>query len=1346
MEPPGLTERVVTVIDAATGASADVRLDPSSTLGDALSGLVRVTGAASHAVTRAGEPVDPRQPAAHLRDGDVLVLGAAPVSSEDSVLTLAVTAGPDAGRLVALPPGRHVLGREGSCFASRDAKVSRRHAELIVGADGSVAVVDLDSSNGTLLAEPLPPAVPVPWPTGVELRLGRTRLVHGRRAESASTATGPDGTTLVHRPPRLRARPEPTAIEWPAPPQPTSVGRLPLLASLAPLLAGVVLAVVMHRWEFLAFALMSPLVVLGQAFADRWSARRTDRRAQRDYAAAVDATEQLLAETLADEVARRHRDAPDLATLVSAAIDRTSTLWHRSGDEDALTLRLGLGALPASTLRSQDGTACTLHNVPISIDLLSDGVVGICGGEATALARSLLVQAATLSGPADLRITVLAPGRAGQWAWARWLPHARMALTTAQVAERLDELANGDGARRHLVVADNVSDPAIAARAATLPQTSVLWVGHSPAALPASCAALVTMTDEAGALVALQTAAQSVEGVRPDLIPLDVAERVARALAPLRDGVTAATLPRLVSWSSLYDLPTEVETAKLALQRRWASGPTTSVCLGTTAAGPFVVDLQTDGPHLLVAGTTGAGKSELLQTLVASLVAGNSPEDLNLLLIDFKGGAAFGACGDLPHTVGVVTDLDAAATSRAIESLTAELRRRERVLATHEVADLDSWRLRGWHRDPAAEPMPRLVIVVDEFATLAEELPDFVGGLVGIAQRGRSLGIHLVLATQRPEGAVSADIRANTRLRICLAVARENESRDVIDSPQAVAISRSTPGRALVRIGASELVEVQTARVAGPTAPPRDKRGSVTLVPLLDWHSRESSPVPAGSRSELDVLVEAAKAAADHLGAQVAAPPWLPSLPGEVRLSALPGFGDDVAFGLVDLPDRQMQPALTLPCDSSEPWLVVGGARSGRSTAAVTIATALAAARSPDQLHMWAIDGGHALGELAQLPHTGAVVDVRDADRVDRLLSFLTAEVERRRTAPVGEDVDLALVVDGWDSLVAATGDADAGRCQELLLRLLAHGPGAGLRIVVTSDRSGLTGRVAAAVAHRLCLRLPDPTDFSLLGLPARRVPSAMPPGRGIRASDLAVVQIAQVDDDARGRAVAWPAPSRRARRFDPLPNHVPLHSLGTARSGVIVGLGGDELSPVVVDPDVSGGAFLVAGPSGSGRSTALVSIAAQLHGRPVVAVCSRRGPLRQRRDLALVADPGDADEVRTALAAVAEGATLLVDDVDLIDDAVVLDGIETAVRNARDGGGFVVLAGTTESMSAAFRGPIAQARRTRSGLLLRPEGPHDGELLGVRLRRRAGAADPPGRGVLAVQGRLVPVQVPDPT
>src|SRR5664280_369790 len=212
-----------------------------------------------------------------------------------------------------------------------------------------------------------------------------------------------------------------------------------------------------------------------------------------------------------------------------------------------------------------------------------------------------------------------------------------------------------------------------------------------------------------------------------------------------------------------------------------------------------MVDLAADGPHMLVAGTTGSGKSELLRSMVASLVAGNRPDQLSLLLIDYKGGAAFGPCVALPHTVGVVTDLDAAETERALTSLHAELRRRERLLRAAGVTDSDAYRRAVPERDLAT--LPRLVIIVDEFATLSKELPDLVDGLVGVAQRGRSLGVHLVLATQRPEGVVRADIRANTNLRVCLAVTRAAESLDVLETPAAATIPRGIPGRAFLRAG-----------------------------------------------------------------------------------------------------------------------------------------------------------------------------------------------------------------------------------------------------------------------------------------------------------------------------------------------------------------------------------------------------------------------------------------------------------------------------------------------------------------------------------------------------------------
>src|SRR6202012_5647214 len=233
-------------------------------------------------------------------------------------------------------------------------------------------------------------------------------------------------------------------------------------------------------------------------------------------------------------------------------------------------------------------------------------------------------------------------------------------------------------------------------------------------------------------------------------------------------------------------------------------------------------DLRRDGPHGLIAGTTGSGKSELLQTLVASLAVANRPEAMTFGLVDYKGGSAFKDCVQLPHTVGMVTDLDAHLVERALVSLSAELTRREHTLAAADAKDIEDYTLKqeragqpSQPRPSRLEPLPRLLIVIDEFASMVRDLPDFVTGLVNIAQRGRSLGIHLILATQRPTGAVSADIRANTNLRIALRVTDASESADVIEAPEAAHISPSPPGRGYVRLGHASLVPFQAGRVGG---------------------------------------------------------------------------------------------------------------------------------------------------------------------------------------------------------------------------------------------------------------------------------------------------------------------------------------------------------------------------------------------------------------------------------------------------------------------------------------------------------------------------------------------------
>ncbi len=204
--------------------------------------------------------------------------------------------------------------------------------------------------------------------------------------------------------------------------------------------------------------------------------------------------------------------------------------------------------------------------------------------------------------------------------------------------------------------------------------------------------------------------------------------------------------------------------------------------IGWSGDGTVDIDLVRDGPHGLIAGTTGSGKSEFLRTLVVAMAAEVSPDHLNFVLVDFKGGATFDTCDRLPHVVGVVTDLERGLAERVLVSLDAEIRRRERLLRAAHADDLTSYRRN------AVDPLARLVVVIDEFAALAKELPDFLPALVGIAQRGRSLGIHLLLATQRPAGVVTDDIRANTNLRLALRLQDRSDALDVVGDDRPAAL------------------------------------------------------------------------------------------------------------------------------------------------------------------------------------------------------------------------------------------------------------------------------------------------------------------------------------------------------------------------------------------------------------------------------------------------------------------------------------------------------------------------------------------------------------------------------
>ncbi|WP_309244312.1 FtsK/SpoIIIE domain-containing protein [Micromonospora parastrephiae] len=919
--------------------------------------------------------------------------------------------------------------------------------------------------------------------------------------------------------------------------------------------------------------------------------------------------------------------------------------------------------------------------------------------------------------------------------------------------------------------------------------------------LPEECQAVVAEQAD-GTLLVTRTLAAPVSGVHPDLISLNWLRSVARALAPLRDTGGADDGAALPDASRLLDVLGMEPPEPDAVAARWTTGGrTTEAVLGVSLDGPFALDLKRDGPHALVAGTTGSGKSELLQTLVASLAVANRPDAMTFVLVDYKGGSAFKDCVLLPHTVGMVTDLDTHLVSRALTSLTAELRRREHILAEAGAKDIDDY-VDLLRREPTRTPMPRLLIVIDEFASMIRDLPDFVAGLVNIAQRGRSLGIHLVLATQRPGGVVSPEIRANTNLRIALRVTDSSESQDVLNAPDAASISKSTPGRAFVRLAQSSLVPFQAGRVGGFRPGVRTTARQVPWLAPLSWPDLgRSAPTRPGVKAEpsaeltdLAVLVEAIRGASVQLDIPPQHSPWLPALPNNLIVDALPaarGSGyhlPSVAYGLLDLPAQQDQMPLELDLGTLGHLHVIGSSRSGRSQTLRTISGTVARTHSAADVHLYGVDCGNgALLALNDLPHCGAVVQRTEAERLGRLFGRLVAELGRRQQllastgsaslveyrAGVAEGErppHVLLLLDRFEVFDKTFADYDNGNIMAALLTLLREGAGAGIHVVLAGDRSMFSTRISSTTDDKLVLRLTERSDYSMVGINYRQLPDEIEAGRAIRAVDSAEAQIALLAEDSSGQGQARAlaeiaetagrrdadlADAARPFRIDVLPDELTLADTRTlvrpaSPLWTMLGVGGDELT--AIGPDLENiPTFILAGPPRSGRSTTLLTMVAGLleKGTPVVIAAPRRSPLRELAGLPGVLDLVTSENFTSAgLAAALDGRTgpavVVLDDAEQLLKCDAGSDLGEIARAGAEKGLGLIMAGSIDGLAGGFGGWHVDARRNRQGGLLSPQGLGDGELIGAKLSRGQLGGGRAGRALAHFgDGKLHLVQVP---
>ena len=878
----------------------------------------------------------------------------------------------------------------------------------------------------------------------------------------------------------------------------------------------------------------------------------------------------------------------------------------------------------------------------------------------------------------------------------------------------------------------------------------LLVVSRNVEALPRICTSVVTPTGHDGVDGVLTRLADGASGPAVlDRVGPWWSCRLARALAPLRLASTDPTgaLPPQVALADLVDL------APAAITRRWlAPSDGLAVPLGAGPQGPVTVDLTTAGPHALVAGTTGAGKSELLRSWLLAMAASQPPDRLALLLVDYKGGSTFDDLAQLPHCVGLLTDLDGGATVRVLHSLRAEVRRRERLIAEAGARDLLGYRALS---RPGSTPVPRLLVVVDEFRVLADDAPDVLGQFVRLAATGRSLGIHLVLATQRPGGVVSTDIRANAGLRIALRVQDPAESRDVVDRPDAAWLPPSAPGRAVV-VGAGVDVTLQTAWTGGvddgpvvsvALRPGWSAAGTAGAAAPAPVDRAGAAPVTGGAAVVVAAVVEAARLA----GVAPSRSPWLPPLPTRVSdLDELPDVADRAAgpahggllLGIADLPWSQARRPLVWRPTSDGPLLVLGAGRSGRSTTLEVAARAAAGAGTP-------------------------VVRLRaGSGEDDHVVDVLSALL---RTAP--EDVPhgrcrVLLVLDDVDELLDPSSDPAAA---DLLMRLVRAGHRDGIGIALAGGRVLGASRLASTVGTRLVHRTVDRSDAILAGVPSGTSLLPPVPGRchavgfdhpaspGVPAGS---TDLTPADERPHAIEVQVLAPDAVPGQADfhhavpapwlPLPLPLRLEPADlpapTTRALPLGRTGTGE--PWLLDVH-RGGLVVVAGAAGSGRSTALRTAQSQAFAAGLRVGTSVRqpdvpGPVGR----AGPASDGHPIEPSGPVEPVGPAVDLLLfDDVDRCGETELLgleqwlaSGSGPLAARLKDGA-TVVVAGPTAWFADGFRGLPALARNSGRGVVLAPGRTDVRDVLGVRGGPTQLARNP-GRGLLVDRGLVQRVQV----
>ncbi|MDL2217505.1 type VII secretion protein EssC [Christensenellaceae bacterium OttesenSCG-928-M15] len=870
--------------------------------------------------------------------------------------------------------------------------------------------------------------------------------------------------------------------------------------------------------------------------------------------------------------------------MTGFALTGNHRLWEKSvTHDDFLSVRVGTGDIPSPNkieVPKEQAMAeydplndkaeeirtgmSALQSVPVALSLYERRIIGVVSSDrsrAINLSNLISAQICGAHPYTDVRMCyVYGSVEEDAWEYARFLPHVwtpdgklRMLCTDFQSVGDVmfylsgvlrERLENAEGRKKEddakkvlphyvVVIGDRslIEEEAIAKylfNPAPELGLTVILLEDSVDKLPSSCTTIIQDDNEFSGFYSTTNQFEERSGVEIERLSTEQMNAFARALSNyrVREMNVSTAIPELLTFLDMYRT-SKVED--LGMLHKWLENRTyesmRSMVGYKSGNQPLYLDIHEKyhGPHGLVAGTTGSGKSETLQSYILSLVVNYHPHEVAFILIDYKGGGMAQSFIGLPHLSGVITNLGGNATNRALLSINAEIKNRQRIFNEYKVKHIDAY-IELYRSGVAAEPMPHLLIIADEFAELKKEQPEFVRALVSAARVGRSLGVNLILATQKPSGVVDDEIWSNTRFRLCLRVADKQDSAEMLKRPDAAFITGT--GRGFFQVGNDEIFEEFQSGWSGaeyePEAPfSDDKNKKVEMLTLVGKNAvpkkkKQKKSDNIAKVTQLDAVVRYAAKIAEENKIPPIKQIWLPPLKDKVYLEELDVAGKPEGFslllpvGMADNPQTQSQYPVYTDFLRDGNLLVCGTAGSGKTTLLQTLLYGAVTKYTAAEVNAYILDfSSRTMAVFSGLPHVGGVMFEGDDDKIQDTFDLLQKTLARRKSEFSGQGIgsfkeyvsqktDCSAILLFIDNFVAFNESYD--RYDDVLAQLAREGASYGIYLVIACNNAGeMRSRLRQSFTSGVALQMQDRYEYeSVIGERTEILPEGRTAGRGL--------------------------------------------------------------------------------------------------------------------------------------------------------------------------------------------------------------------------------------------------------